>query len=176
MLAGTGGPFFKAAYHPLDLLRRDAGGHIDRSPVLHQPVEVIGEGFPVGLDAVALSVLEPIFFEDGAFQRRHGLALADNIQGHSLAHFTFGIAVGDDGLITVSVHVDVAGAHNKAFGRNGPLAGLGIDLTDANDLAVANSDVGVEPRVARPIDYLPSMNDNIEFSHFASSLESLLPL
>ena len=121
-------------------------------------------------------MLESIFFEHCAFQRRHCLALADDIEGNSLAHFTFGIAVGDDRLIAVGVHVDVAGTHNQTFGRNGALAGVGIDLADASDLAVTNSDIGVEPGIARSVDHLPVVNDNIELSHFASSIKSFLPL
>jgi hypothetical protein len=56
------------------------------------------------------------------------------------------------------------------------LASLGIDLADASDLAVSNSDVGVEPGIACSVDYLPVVDDNIELSHFASSIESFLPL
>jgi hypothetical protein len=76
----------------------------------------------------------------------------------------------------MSVHIDVAGTYNKALSRNGPLAGLRIDLADGGDLPVSNSDIGIEPRVAGPIDYLPAMDDNIKFSHFASDPELLLPL
>src|ERR1044072_1477653 len=46
----------------------------------------------------------PIFFEDRSFERRHRLALADDVQSHALTHFALCVAVIDHGLIAVRVH------------------------------------------------------------------------
>ncbi len=56
-----------------------------------------------------LAMLGAVLFEDRAFQRRHRLAFANNIQCHALAHFAFGVAIGDQRLIAMGMHVDVAG-------------------------------------------------------------------
>ena len=56
------------------------------------------------------AMLGAILFQDRAFQRRHRLALADDIQRHALAHFALGVAVGNNRLIAMRVHVDIARA------------------------------------------------------------------
>ena len=123
LFGGIGRPLIESAHHPLHLLRRDAGSDVDRYAAVHHRVEVAGKCRPIGFDAVALAMLEPIFFQHRALERRHGLAFTDDIQGHALAHFALGVAIGDQRLIAVRVHVDIAGRNHSSFGRNRPLAG-----------------------------------------------------
>src|SRR5678816_1010075 len=67
---------FETTDDPLDLLRRYAGGDVNGYPAVHDLVEITGEGFPIGLDAVTFAMLGAILLEDRAFQRRHRLAFA----------------------------------------------------------------------------------------------------
>ena len=107
----------------------------------------------------------PVFLQDRAFERRHGLAFADNIQRHALAHFAFGVAVGDDRLIAVRVHVDIAGRHDVAFSRDSPRCRFRIDLADRRDLAVFDPEVAVKPGITRAVDQPAAVDDDIELSH-----------
>jgi len=109
LLGGMGRPLVKAHYHALYLLRRYTGGNVDRYAVFHHAVKISRECLPIGFDAVAPPMLETVFFQHCAFQRRHGLAFADNIQRHPLPHLAFGITVGNQRLVAVGMHVDVAG-------------------------------------------------------------------
>src|SRR5581483_10512078 len=165
LLRRAGRPLLEAADHAFHLLRRDAGGDVDRHAAAPDRVEISGEGFPVGLDAVAFAVLGPIFLEDRSFERRHGLALADDVQGHALAHFALGVAVVDHRLIAVGVHVDVTGRDDVAFGGNRARAGIGMYFADGGDLAVLDADVAVKPGIAGAVDHSAAVDDDIEFGH-----------
>ncbi len=165
LFCGIRRPLFEAAYHALHLLRRHTGSDVDRDTAAHHRVEITGKSRPVGLDAVALAVFQPVLFQNRAFERRHGLALADNIQRHALADFAFGIAVGDQGLIAVRVHVDVARRDHIAFCRDRALSFFGIDFADARDLAVFDRHVAVEPRIPRAVDQSSAVNNDVEFGH-----------
>ena len=108
------------------------------------------------------AMLGAVFFEDRAFQGRHRLAFADDVQRHALAHFALGIAVGDDRLIAVGMHVDIAGRDHQALGRDRPRAGFGVDFADTGDLAVFDRDITVKPWIARAVDDSAAMNYDIE--------------
>ena len=165
LFGGIGRPFFEAANHALYLLRRNTGGDVDRDPAAHHCVEIAGKGFPVGFDAVAFAMLGAVLFQDRAFQRRHRLAFADDVQRHALAHFALGVAVGDQRLIAVRMHVDIARRDDITLRRDRALSRFGIDLADARDLAVFDRHVAVKPRVARAVDHSAAVDDDIEFSH-----------
>ena len=51
-------------------------------------------------------MLGAIFLQYRTRKRCDRLALTDDIQRHPLAHFALGVAVGDEGLVAVRVHVD----------------------------------------------------------------------
>jgi len=67
----------------------------------------------------------------------------------------------------MGVHVDVTRCDDVAFRRDGALAGLRTDLTDADNLAVFDSDVAVKLGITRAIDHPAAVDHDIELSHFS---------
>src|SRR5262245_28080758 len=165
LLRRIGRALLKTANHALHLLGRNTGSDIDGNTAAPDRVEVARERRPIRFDAVSLAVLEAILLQDRALEGRHRLAFTDDIQGHALPHFAFGIAVGNDRLIAVRVHVDETRSYDIIFGGDSALAGLGIDLADGGDLARFDADVAVKPWVSCPLDHPAAMNHDIEISH-----------
>src|SRR6185503_4557198 len=110
-------------------------------------------------------MFQPIFFQDRPLERRNGLALADDVERHTLPYFALRIAIRDNWLVAVRVHVDIARRDHIAFGRNGALSRFRVDLADARDLAVLDCEVTVKPRIARAVDQPSAMNNDVELSH-----------
>src|ERR1043166_6157032 len=113
-------------------------------------------------------MFEPILFQHGTCQRRHRLALADNIQGHSLANLTFGIAVGNQWLVAMRMHVDITGGYDSPFSRNRPLAGIRLNLANRRDFSIFDGDIAVKPRITCAVNQPATMDHSIEFGHAAS--------
>jgi hypothetical protein len=65
----------------------------------------------------------------------------------------------------MSVHVDVTGCDDVTFRRDGALAGVGIDLADADNLAVFDPNVAVKPGIAGAVDHPAAVDHDIELSH-----------
>jgi hypothetical protein len=137
-------------------------------------MKVAGKCRPISLDAVTLAMLGAVLFENGPFERRNRLTLANDVQRHALAHFAFGVAVSDHGLVAVRVRVDVTRCDHAAFRRNSALAGCGMNLTDAGDFAIFDSHIAVEPGIPRAVDQSAAVNDDVELGHAALLFLSLL--
>ena len=141
-------------------------------PSVHNFVEIAGEGFPIGLDAMTFAMLDAVLLEDRAFQGCHRLAFADDVQRHTLTDFALGIAVGDQRLIAMGMHVDVTRGNHQTLRRDRPRAGFGANLADTGDPAIFDRDIAVNPRVARAVDDSAAMNYNIELSHGISFIRA----
>ena len=115
-------------------------------------------------------MLEAILFQDRPFERRHGLAFADDVQRHALAHFAFSVTIGDDGLIAVRVHIDEARRNHVSLGGDGALPRFRTDFSDRCDPALLDRHVAIKPWISCAIDKSAAVNNKVELSHAASSL------
>src|SRR3989338_1822772 len=122
LLFTCSGPLLIANHYLLDLLGRNSGGDIDRNTPLHHAFKIAAKSAPISLNAVASSMLDAVLLQNGSRKRGDSLALTDNVHSHPLAHLALGIAISDQRLIAVSVHVDVSGGHHQPLGGNGPVA------------------------------------------------------
>src|ERR1051325_824900 len=113
-------------------------------------------------------MLEPILLENRACQGCNSLALADDIESHALAYFALRVAVGDQRLIAMRVHIDVAGRNDPSFRGDGASAVIRPDVPDSGDFPVFDRDIAVKPRISGAVDYAPAVNNNIELRHFTS--------
>src|SRR5512144_2337943 len=118
-------------------------------------------------------MLESVFLQNRAFEGRNSLAFADDIQGDALANFAFGIAIRNDRLVAVGMHIDKPRCDNVAFRRDGARRRFRINFTDLRDLAVFDGEIAVKPRISGAVDQPATVNDNVELRHLVLLKNSL---
>ena len=165
LLLRAGRTFPEAHHHALDLLRRHAGSHVHGDAAGRKPLEVLAERAPVRLDAVPVAVLGHILLEHRPHQRRHGLAFADDVEGHALADLALTVAVRDQRLVAVGVHVDVSRRHHLAPDVDGMGPRARVQPAHGRDPAVLDGQVAVVPGVAGAVDDGAAVKHGIEYRH-----------
>src|SRR5262249_7316820 len=144
-----------------DLLRRYARCDVDRGPALAEAAEIAVERGPVDLDAGAALGFLFVLFEYAAFERSHRLTFPDHIERHALAHLAFGIAVGQDGHVSVRMQIDETRRNHHPLRIDHAFAERGIQFADSDDAAFLYGHAAVEPGIATPVDNFAVCNHDI---------------
>src|SRR5690348_18332846 len=97
-------------------------------------------------------MLESIFLQYRAFEGRNSLAFTDDIQRDTLTNFAFGIAIRNDRLIAMGVHIDKSRRDDVTFRRDGTRRRLCRDLTDMRNPPVFDGEIAVKPRIPCAVD------------------------
>ncbi len=85
--------------------------------------------------------------------RSDGVALAGDLRGDALVDLGGQAGIDEHGELGLAEHVDEAGSDDVAVGVDGAAAGLGGEVADGGDAALADGDVAGVP-VSEPV---PSM-------------------
>ena len=105
-------------------------------PLLAEAAEIAVERGPVDVDTGAPLGFLFVLFEHAAFERGHCLAFPDHIERHALAHLAFGIAVGQDGHVSVRVQIDETWRDHHPLRIDHAFAERGIEFADPDDAAI----------------------------------------
>ena len=124
-----------------------------------QCLKIKSEGGPVCLDPVSSPVLGHVLLEYGPFERGDGLALADDVQGNPLAHLALTVAVGNQGLVAMSVNINISRCDYSPLSRDGALARGRVDLAHLDNPSPFNRDVAVKPGISSTVNDPSSVND-----------------
>ncbi len=106
------------------------------------------EEFQVGPDALSLD-------------RAGRCSFAGHFRGDALADLALRVSVVEQRVLGVGMHVDEAGRYHLAGGVDDARGLRAVETPDSRYMSSANSHVGLDPRISRPVDDMPAPNDDV---------------
>ncbi len=89
-------------------------------------------------------------------------AFAQNHRRDALADHALRVAIGQDRVVGMVVHVDEAGGNGEARGIDRALGGGSRKRTQGDDPVAADADIAQERGIAGAVDQAPAANQQIE--------------
>lgn len=86
-----------------------------------------------------------------AFERPRGLAFAKNFCRHALTDFALSVAIFQQNIIGMRVHIDESGCDDQSLGVNFPMGRTWRYQTNRHDSIAANRDITAKPGVASAV-------------------------
>ena len=96
-----------------------------------------------------------------SLDRSRRRSFADHFRRDALADLALRVSVVEQRVLGVSVHVDEAGRDHLAGGVDDARGLRAVETPDSRNMSSANSHIGLDPRISRPVDDMPASNDDV---------------